>query len=343
MGLRKPPKGDSQIDIFAAVFSDVSLKDVQDSMEVPLLSLEKKRVDPIRYKDDRVEIIVSGSNVHGIATIWDWDLIIWLLSQVRHAMNNDLPVSRQIRFSRGAYLRDVRRSTSGTDYKRLADSIRRLNSTTVETTIRAPKGKKMIGFNWIEYFEINADEDEQVKEALVVIPEWLFDAVTNEGLVLTLNRDFFLLKGGLKRWVYRTVRKQAGYKDEGWRWKFRTLHERSGSKQSYKYFSRALHEIVEEGALLDYELIEEKVGKERYLIAKRIKTKTDPVTIRIDNTVDFLSLKTGTYERAKKHAKRYDIYALEAQWREATIKNGIDIVDPDAAFIAWCKMVGEKQ
>ena len=343
MPLRKPPKSDAQLDIFSAIFSDISTRDVQDTMEAPFLSLSKKpRLEPIKYESNGIEVMVTGSNPHGIATIWDWDLMMWLMSQIRHAMDNKLPVSRQIRFSRGAFLRDARRNVSGDEYRRLATAIDRLRTTNVQTTIRAPKGRRRIGFSWLEYTETESDVDDAIREALVVIPEWLFDAITDKSRVLTLHRDYYLLSGGLERWLYRFIRKAAGR--DTWRWKMKTLHERSGSTRSYKYFARDLRKIIKKEVLLDYKLSEEKGDSESYVRARKIPSEQNALTtITVDNSINFLALKTTTYEKARQLAPRYDIYALEKQWREATIKNKVEIRDPDSAFLGWCKVVAGRK
>lgn len=76
--------------------------------------------------------------------------MIWLLSQIRQAVDNGQEVSRKIRFSRWAFLKEVRRHTGGTEYKRLEASIARLKNTTISTSIRAKK-RRTVMFNWFEY------------------------------------------------------------------------------------------------------------------------------------------------------------------------------------------------
>jgi plasmid replication initiation protein len=78
--------------------------------------------------------------------------------------------------------------------------------------------------------------------------------VSNCSLVLSLHRDYFLLTGGIERWLYRFVRKGAGRNRGGWRWRMRTLHERSGTTQDFKYFAREVRSIASAGKLLDYKL-----------------------------------------------------------------------------------------
>ena len=339
MATRKPPKDDAQLELFSAIFSDIVSRETQDTMEVPFLSLSKRpRFAPIRYSVNGVEVTVSGGEPQGIANIWDWDLIIWLLSQIRHAADSGQSVSRKIRFSRWSYLKDARRHTSGREYKRLEDTIARLRNTSIRTTIRANKGSRTVMFSWIEYAEVERDEKGNVREATVVLPEWLFEAVCDHRLVLTLHRDYFLLTGGIERWLYRFIRKGAGNRRDGWSWKFKTLHARSGSTQSYKYFARDLREIISHGRLLDYSLEHQTRDSHCFLHAKKLKpSQPEPVEIVQPTSVDFLRLRLDSYERAKLAAPGLDVYVLEQQWREFNQGREDQIKNPDAAFIAFCR------
>jgi len=103
MNLRKPPQNED-LPIFTTLFSSPSTKDSQELMEYPFLSLAKKRTQPIQYRSGDVEVTVKGTD-DGIATIWDWDLMLWLLSQIRTALDRKQPVSRKIRFNRSAFLK----------------------------------------------------------------------------------------------------------------------------------------------------------------------------------------------------------------------------------------------
>ena len=138
--IRKPPTNDEQLELFSAMFTDIIARETQDTMEVPFLSLSKSpRFTPIHYNANGVEVTVSGGEPHGIANIFDWDLIIWLLSQIRQAKDQGQPVSRKIRFSRWAYLKDARRQTGGDEYRRLESAIARLKHTTDCAHRRSPR------------------------------------------------------------------------------------------------------------------------------------------------------------------------------------------------------------
>ena len=59
MPRRSPPKGDEQLDLFVAVFTDIPIRDQRDMMERPFFSLSKTpRLKPIEYRvgDTWVEV-----------------------------------------------------------------------------------------------------------------------------------------------------------------------------------------------------------------------------------------------------------------------------------------------
>src|SRR5689334_20696361 len=86
--------GDKQLDLLAASFADIPIRDQRDMMERPFFSLAKRpRVEPIQYKVGPVWIEVSANPHFGMATIWDADILIWAATQVREALDRDLKAS----------------------------------------------------------------------------------------------------------------------------------------------------------------------------------------------------------------------------------------------------------
>ena len=62
----------------------------------------------------------------------------------------------------------------------------------------------------------------------LTLPDWLFDGIVMKGGVLTIHEDYFLLTGGIERWLYRVARKHAGQQEAGWQFTMRQLYEKSG-------------------------------------------------------------------------------------------------------------------
>jgi plasmid replication initiation protein len=73
--------------------------------------------------------------------------------------------------------------------------------------------------------------------------------------VLTIDRAYFELTGGLERWLYRLVRKHGGRQEGGWSFDLKHLHAKSGSLSPLKHFAYDLHEIVRRERLPGYRLV----------------------------------------------------------------------------------------
>ncbi len=56
----------------------------------------------------------------------------------------------------------------------------------------------------------------------MILPDWFYGGVIDQALVLTIDRAYFDLSGGLERWLYRIVRKHGGKQDG--RWSFDVAH-----------------------------------------------------------------------------------------------------------------------
>jgi plasmid replication initiation protein len=131
----------------------------------------------------------------------------------------------------------IRRGTSVRDYQRLKAALDRLQSTTVATTLRQPMERRMHRFSWVNEWKERADGHGRPLGIELIVPDWLYVAVLNDALVLTIDRAYFQLTGGLERWLYRVVRKHAGRQPGGWRFEISHLHVKSGSLSPLKRFA----------------------------------------------------------------------------------------------------------
>ena len=73
--------------------------------------------------------------------------------------------------------------------------------------------------------------------------------------MLTIDRAYFDLTGGLERWLYRLVRKHGGRQEGGWSFDLVHLHAKSGSLSPLKHFAYDLREIVHRQTLPGYRLV----------------------------------------------------------------------------------------
>lgn len=224
-------------------------------MAYPFFSLAKsKRIAPIDFTAGSVSIRVEAVPDHGMATIWDADILIWAASQIVEARDAGLRTSRLMVATPYEILRFIGRGTSVRDYKRLKAALDRLQSTTVTTTIRQPAEGRRHRFSWINEWKERTDRCGKADGIEMIVPDWFYQAVLDDALVLTIDRTYFDLTGGLERWLYRIVRKHGGRQRRGWRFDFRHLHQKSGSLSPFKRFAFELRDIIRRQPLPGYTL-----------------------------------------------------------------------------------------
>jgi plasmid replication initiation protein len=244
-----------QLDLFRALPGDMAPRDAQDLMAYPFFSLAKsRRTAPIDFRSGGVTVRVEGTQEHGIATIWDADILIWAASQVVEARDAGLRPSRWMHATPYEILRYIGRGTSLRDYQRLKAALDRLQSTTVATSIRATTGRRLHRFSWINEWKERADAQGASLGLELILPDWFFAGVLDEALVLTIDPAYFKLSGGIERWLYRLVRKHGGRQRAGWQFDFRHLHRKSGSLAKPHDFACDLRELVKRQSLPGYVL-----------------------------------------------------------------------------------------
>lgn len=259
----------TQCDFFVSAGSDIAARDAQDLMAWPFFSLAKsKRVRPIDFRMGDVSILVEATAEHGMATIWDADILIWVASQIVEARDTGRATSRLIAATPHEILAFTRRGTGKASYERLKAGLDRLQSTTIATSIRQPDTRRRHRFSWINEWKERLDSSGRALGIEMIIPDWFYEGVIDQALVLTIDPDYFALTGGLERWLYRLVRKHGGRQKNGWSFDFRHLHLKSGALSPLKRFAFELRDIVRRQALPGYHLtIEYALGRERLMFA----------------------------------------------------------------------------
>ena len=121
-----PESPRDRLEAFRALAADLAPRDLQDLMSYPFFSLTKsKRVRPIDYHAGDITIRVEGTTEHGIATIWDADVLIWAASQIIEARDAGIETSRLLVATPYEILSFAGRGTSGRDYLRLKAALDR--------------------------------------------------------------------------------------------------------------------------------------------------------------------------------------------------------------------------
>lgn len=264
----RPLSERGQLDLFHALPGDFAPRDAQDLMSYPFFSLSKShRTAPIDFVAGDISIRVEAVPDHGMATIWDADILIWAASQIVEARDKGLRTSRLMAATPYEILTYVGRGTSVRDYQRLKAALDRLQSTTVATSIRQPAEGRRHRFSWINEWQERIDRNGKPSGIEMIVPDWFYRAVLDDALVLTIDRTYFDLTGGLERWLYRLVRKHGGRQRGGWRFDFRHLHHKSGSLSPFKRFAFELRDIIRRQPLPGYELFVEVEISGRVLLA----------------------------------------------------------------------------
>src|SRR3990167_1252084 len=227
------PTQNEQLDLFRALPGEMAPRDAQDLMANPFFSLAKsRRTTPIDFRSGEVTVRVEGTLEHGIATIWDADILIWAASQIVEARDAGIPTSRLMRATPYEILRFIGRGTS----------------------LRETTGRRLHRFSWINEWKELAASDGRPLGIELILPDWFYSGVLDQALVLTIDPAYFRLTGGIERWLYRLVRKHGGKQEDGWQFDFRHLYRKSGSTARYSDFALDLRALVAHQSLPGYRL-----------------------------------------------------------------------------------------
>ena len=267
----------NQLNLFLPIVGEAATKDQQDLMSYPCFSLSKrKRKTPIEFKSKDNWIKVYPDTEFGMAQIWDADILIYCASLIKYMQKNEVELKFPLRIRGNDLLSFTGRGTSERSYTRLREALDRLKGTTVRTNIRLQGGHgKYHAFNWIsewkEDYRIITDKktgkQKKISDGFEVdLPSWFVDSVLDDRLVLTITDEYFQIKGGIQRYLYRLCRKHCGRQSE-WRISLRGLYKRSASNSSFREFKRMMKKAID-GGIPQYDLLlTEIAGVETLLVS----------------------------------------------------------------------------
>lgn len=276
--LRKPPAGDAQPDFFVPALYDVGTKDSRSIMDVAVFRLskrDKRAGEIIRYElsDGYVEVKAGPD---GMASIWDYDLILMMVSHLTEAMNqyrdgkSEKP-GQAYRLHISDILKFCRRGDGGRQADEIEAALDRLKGTTIKVVrersttsgkpMREVKAEGLIG----GYSVLSQTDLGKVASVEIEAPTWLYKEVTDGKRpdVLTVHPDYFLIDPGIGRFVYRLARRAAGKGQATW--SFKTIFERSGSAGTFKEFCRLLRKVIQSNDLPEY-ILHEEMGQDGPLL-----------------------------------------------------------------------------
>lgn len=325
-----------QRDFFVCDIFDAAVKGDSASMEHPIFSLSKKPDMKTRRYENGTSWAEIRPGAKGLATVFDRDILIYCISQLIGALNaGRRDISPRLRLRAYDLLVATNRDTSGRGYLQLREALERLQGVQIATNIVTGGKETFDTFGLINRARlVRETRDGRMQEVEIELSEWVFQAVEAEE-VLTLDRRYFQLAKPLERRLYELARKHVG-QQSGFRIGIEKLRNKCGSQSTLKEFRRLLQSIIDDDAKhnhmpgyafsIDGDMVDifPKVGPEPEL-----------------PPLPHIQLAASTYERARELAAGWDIYGLEADWREWIHKKGIAVTRPDAHFLAFCKRRGK--
>jgi len=247
---------DRQLDLFVALIGDVPFRDEREAMSALLVALSKNKRTRIEWEGPSGQRrLVTAPDEYGVATIRDYDVLLWAISQINEAVNAGLPVSPRVRLHPCNLLSAVGRDTSSKGDAELKAALHRLRATGVacESPALEEKRRKFGAFNLLSAFQIEASDDGNARGAWLQLSKWLFEAVTGDRDALAISPKYFEPTSGPDRFPYRLARRHAG-KQSGWIVTFRDRHGRSGSSRNRGDFARDLRKAMTCTTLPEYPL-----------------------------------------------------------------------------------------
>lgn len=252
---QNPPENKSeeidQLDLFLGELLATASKDDIGSMEHPLFSISKSRDLAVRRYEHNGYYVEVRPGPKGAATIWDKDILIYLCTLMRKALDRGDKIGERIEVSAADLLRAIQRDDSGRAYERLYDALDRLLNTEVSTNL--PTGLETDDeenvtwkFHLLEEAMVLRNKTTKRLTRLMLKPsDWLHKQVIAEHL-LTLDPRYFALDGGIERRLYELARKHCGQQAH-WQISLALLHKKMGSSRELRFFRRDLNDLMKAG------------------------------------------------------------------------------------------------
>lgn len=251
---------------FAEEIVEPNFRDDRDVMSYPFLSMQKqKRTEPIYYRNDKqgIEIKVESTESTGIATIFDYDFILWIISIVNEAIEEGRETSPRIRFYphqfliQAGWIKSMQKG-GGLAYLRLEKALERLKNTTITTNIKNKQSLKdgdvkgvKSAFSWINEYHWYTHKGKKIDHVEIILADWIYDRIKEERTILSISPEYFSLSSAMSKMLYRICRKHCGNQDV-FKFKVSTLFSRYPTKSKYSLFKYRLKQLVNQNKLPEY-------------------------------------------------------------------------------------------
>lgn len=247
-----PERHPTQNFFIADIFDNLPVKDDMASMEHPIFSLSTKPdLRELEYQNGDVMLSIIPST-RGLPTIHDKDVLLYCASLLMAEINEGRMPPKTLRISSHDLLVATNRPTDGRSYSRLRDALMRLRGVTIKTNIKTNRRNVEKGFGLIESYEIV--ESSRIKDRMVrleiTLSDWFYNSIIGKE-VLTINRDYFRLRGAIERRLYEIARKHCGQNPD-WSIRLANLKEKTGSTGGIVKFRHLIKKMAITDHLPDY-------------------------------------------------------------------------------------------
>lgn len=221
------------------------VKGDRNTMVFAFFSLTKDKTTELPlYDDGRTRIEVVGTR-HGVATIWDKEILVYAASLLAEKMNRGEEPTPRIVFTAHDFFLATGSTTGGGNYERIEESLVRLSSTLVRTNIETGGEGEDRGFGWISDYRIlyrrSRDGKKTMRAVEVTLCDWLFRAIVKDRHLLTYTPRYFELSPLAKR-LYEIARSGP---PQGFRIALPKLLVRVGAQQTLRRFKSVLKEYAD--------------------------------------------------------------------------------------------------
>jgi hypothetical protein len=338
------PDRQGQGDFFVCDIFDAAPKGDMASMAHPIFSLSTKPDHRMRrYENESGESYLEVKpSADGLATIHDRDVLIYCISQIMAALNENQPVSRTVRLKAYDLLKATNRVTDGRGYDGLRAALVRLQGTQIETNIVTGGEEQLDIFSIIDRARIVREtRDGRMQEIEIQLSDWVFNAIQAHE-VLTLHRNYFRLRKPLERRLYELGRKHCGKKVE-WRISLPVLQRKCGSASTPREFRRLVANIIKQDEAHNH-IPDYAIRLEDQMVIFR--NRHIPEMVEADPLFELseVHLRPDSHEKARNLAPGWDVYVLEAEWRAWMRDGGLDAPqNADKAYLGFCRKWFEKR
>lgn len=259
------PDRHPNLDFFVLDIADAVPKDDMASMEHPLFSLATRPdMRHLEYRSGENVLKIRPSGL-GLPTIFDKDILIFVISQLMAKKNRGEPYGDTVHFSARELSIATNRPIGGNHYRRLEDAFARLQGAQFVTNIRSGGMIETRIFSLIDEggFVRTDDERFRLDHCEVKLSRWLMRAIESDQVV-TISHDYFRLRRPLERRLYEIARKHCGT-GRKWQIGLANLQNKTGSNAALKRFRHNLREIIRADVTPSYRF---ELGKDDLVIVR---------------------------------------------------------------------------